>query len=231
MGAGWRRARPAFDSAAFWDARYARSAAPFEWYVPAPPHALLRALGAHARGARCLDVGCGTSALGEALEARGFDVEYVDFSAEAISQCVARRPDAAARFHVADVRALPFADGRFACAVDKGCLDALAFGEAGSVGAAHALAPALAELARVLRPRGHFLSLSTDPPELRADALRAAAATARAPRWAVRWVELDAGEHDAGEAGGGCGAVEGGGGSGDGSSGYFLYALTRRDDS
>lgn len=191
----WRdlcSARPAFDSVAYWDGRHTHSTQPFEWYLTSS-RALAKALVAHEHGASCLEVGCGTSALGVGLENRGFQVQYCDFSAAAINFWRRRRPAASARYHVADVRMLPFADSSFAFAVDKGCLDALAFGKAGATDPARELAPALAELARVLRPTGVLYSFSTDPPELRVDALRDASALCR--RWTVHWTEID--EEDA----------------------------------
>lgn len=164
-------------------------------------------------------MGCGTSALGGALEARGFDVRYCDFSREAIAFWRRRRPAAVAHYVLADVRALPYADGAFAFAVDKGCLDALAFGGAGAP--ARQLAPALAELARVLAPRGTLHSFSTDPPELRLDALRDAAGP-DGGGWELRWTELDEDDALPEGAASAAPAIR--------SCAYFLYSLTRRAD-
>lgn len=181
-------ARPAFDTAAYWDSYYAGKETSFEWYFGSS-RALLYALGSHKgrSGARCLEIGCGTSALGHALEAEGFDVEYCDFSATAIDFWRRRLgPPAAARYHVADVRALPFACSAFAIGVEKGCLDALAFGTDAREPIAQ-LARALAEIGRVLQPGGTLYSFSTDPPEVRLDLLRDAGGIG----WRMSWRELE----------------------------------------
>jgi SAM-dependent methyltransferase len=181
-----RLSRQAFDKVDYWDSYYAGKQAPFEWYFKSS-RALLHALGRHGRGARCLEIGCGTSALGHALEAEGFDVQYCDFSETAIDFWRRRLgPAANARYHVADVRALPFGRGSFAVGVEKGCLDALAFGTDARQPTAQ-LARALDEIRRVLQPGGTLYSFSTDPPELRLELLR----DAGGPDWRTTWRELE----------------------------------------
>ena len=116
-------------------------------------------------------------------------MHYVDFSKVAIEFWRRRmEPGAALRYHHADARALPFVRSLFSFALDKGCLDALAFGKSGDPSAHVALA--LAELQRVLKPCGVLYSFSTDPPELRAELLRSCG-----PEWRVRWLELAEDDH------------------------------------
>ena len=91
------------------------------------------------------DVGCGSGRLAPVLASYGLDPYGVDLSPEMVR--VARRDFPGLRFDVADVRALPFADGSLAGAL---CWYSLMY-----------LSPddrpgAFAELARVLRPGGHL---------------------------------------------------------------------------
>jgi ubiquinone/menaquinone biosynthesis C-methylase UbiE len=91
-----------------------------------------------------LDAACGTGRFAEYLASRGHHVVGVDRSPEMLGHARVRVPDAA--FLVGELQQLPLPDN---------AVDAVACG----IALAHvpALAPVMAEFARVLRPRGHLV--------------------------------------------------------------------------
>jgi ubiquinone/menaquinone biosynthesis C-methylase UbiE len=98
---------------------------------------------------RALDLGCGTGVVSLALARRGFDVLGIDHSREMLDLAEQKLAEADVRgpyrFVVGDVRNLPVADATFDCVTCQGLLHHL-----------DELEPCLRELARVLRPGGHF---------------------------------------------------------------------------
>lgn len=102
-------------------------------------------------GRRVLDVGCGTGVLAEALAKRGARVWGVDASPEMLARA---RAHAGKRvgFKLGHAEALPFKDAWFERAVLRLVVHLVD------------LAPALAELARVLRPGGRAV-IATFAPE------------------------------------------------------------------
>lgn len=97
-------------------------------------------------GARLLDAGCGAGRHTRALGALRFDVVGLDRSADLLAAAASR---GGARYVRGDVRALPFRDAAFARVVSLFTSFGY-FDERGD--RAH-----LAEIARVLAPRGTFL--------------------------------------------------------------------------
>ena len=91
-----------------------------------------------------LDVGCGEGRLTRELTTRGYDVAGFDASEMLIEE--ARTADPSGRYEVAQIDALPVADGAAELAV---CVNVLPH--------IHDLAAAAAELARVLAPGGTLL--------------------------------------------------------------------------
>lgn len=85
------------------------------------------------RRLRLLDLGCGTSALADALAQRGHEVTAVDYCRSAVAACRARQRSGPASqvthlppqavYAVADATALPFRDASFDAVLDKGTLD------------------------------------------------------------------------------------------------------------
>jgi SAM-dependent methyltransferase len=86
------------DEAVWWDSFHSKFLRTQEWYLEADealpfvlPHLIPLLRSSHAdehdasRRPAVLHIGCGTSALGEALAGAGFDVVNVDFSAESIT--------------------------------------------------------------------------------------------------------------------------------------------------
>ena len=93
---------------------------------------------------RALDAACGTGRHARHLVELGHDVLGVDLTPEMLALAEANVPEA--RFAVADLSAIPAADGEFDLAVSGLALAHLAD-----------LGPGVAELARVLRPGGRLI--------------------------------------------------------------------------
>jgi SAM-dependent methyltransferase len=99
---------------------------------------------AEGRPERVLEVGCGMGQFGERLAVKlGLAVVAVDLSPRMVELARARGLEA----RVGDVRALPFADGKFDCAIANWMLYHVPD-----------LDSALSELARVLRPGGRLVA-------------------------------------------------------------------------
>jgi ubiquinone/menaquinone biosynthesis C-methylase UbiE len=107
------------------------------------------------QGQSVLDVGCGTGAL--ALAAKGFvgaagSVAGIDPSPEMVARArkKATKAGVEARFEVATIEALPFADATFDAALSSLMLHHLTD---------EGLRQGLGEIARVLKPGGRFLAV------------------------------------------------------------------------
>jgi SAM-dependent methyltransferase len=95
-------------------------------------------------GARCVDVGCGTGALGATLIAAGArETLGLDRSAGYLAAARSRARGSRARFAVADAQALPVPDARFDAALSGLVLNFVPRPEA-----------MLAEMVRAVRPGG-----------------------------------------------------------------------------
>ncbi|NWX94647.1 EFMT4 methyltransferase, partial [Nothoprocta pentlandii] len=121
----------------------------------------------------CRPAGCGTSALSHDLHALGYtDITSIDFSPVCIAAMRARHAHCAGlRWAVMDMRALRFPDASFDVVLEKGALDSLLTEERDpwrvSAQGAAALHQVLAEVSRVLRPGGRFVSISFAQPHFR----------------------------------------------------------------
>uniref|UniRef100_A0A0B7A262 Methyltransferase domain-containing protein n=1 Tax=Arion vulgaris TaxID=1028688 RepID=A0A0B7A262_9EUPU len=121
-----------------------------------------------------LDLGCGTSSLaGNILTNSPTPVLLVllDFVSEAlhyqkqyISTCTALIPESSCQLVCADVMFLPFGDGCFNIAVDKGTMDALLKDKVNGHSKAQVM---MSEVRRVLAPGGRFLQISDEDPDTR----------------------------------------------------------------
>lgn len=98
-----------------------------------------------------LDAGMGAGRLVGELAARGWTVSGIDASSEMMVAARNRLPDAAPRFHVAPIEQLPFPDTSFDVVTATGVLEYTL------------VAPALAEIARVLRPGGRAVVSYPNP--------------------------------------------------------------------
>ena len=99
---------------------------------------------------RILDAACGTGRHSTWLAARGYDVTGVDSSPAMLDRARAKVPQG--RFELGDLTALPLADGSVDAAL---CALALVHVED--------LRPAMAELARVVRPGGRIVISDVHP--------------------------------------------------------------------
>lgn len=108
-------------------------------------------------GARGLDLACGTGDIAWMLAARGADVIGIDITPRMVELASAKNGTGRVRFAVGDMMALPVASGRF---------DIVTTGY--GIRNVPAIEPALAEIHRVLRPGGVFLSLDFNRPSNRA---------------------------------------------------------------
>lgn len=168
-----------------WFVRFEDVSEHLEPYLPPVSDAVLT---------RILEIGCGTSdfslKLFEHLQ-RKCRIECIDFSPEAIKALgknihergfLAKKfPDAERRLetgldprdwtglacHQADAKNLPFKEGTFSLAIDKGTCDAVLKGPKGE----SAFLDIIGECLRVLKPDGKLVQFSDEPPELRLSAL------------------------------------------------------------
>jgi SAM-dependent methyltransferase len=98
-----------------------------------------------------LDAGMGAGRLVSELAAHGWTVSGIDASSEMVDAARYRLPDAADRFHVGPIEQLPFPDASFDVATATGVLEYTL------------VTPALAEIARVLRPGGRAVVSYPNP--------------------------------------------------------------------
>ncbi|KAJ9455349.1 Methyltransferase-like protein 13 [Diplonema papillatum] len=145
----------------YWEARYEANPKPYEWYVGYA--ALCTVLKKWMRqGSRVMVAGCGNSTLCEDLyDNAGFtNVVGVDFSTtvvQAMRDRVGRREGVS--YIAEDLRSLPFPPGTFDCIIDKATLDSCLCGTDSSA-AQRSGGRVIAEVVRMLKPGGVFLSLS-----------------------------------------------------------------------
>jgi ubiquinone/menaquinone biosynthesis C-methylase UbiE len=103
---------------------------------------LLVVLSGAAPGALVLELGCGTGEYTARLTGSGATIVAIDLSSDLLALARRRETPAPAAFVLGDAERLPFPDGAFDAVVGNAVLHHLS------------LAPALAEVRRVLRPNG-----------------------------------------------------------------------------
>lgn len=112
-------------------------------------------------GGRVLELGCGAGTYVQLLAKRGHPVVGLDYSLPSLARALAADADGAGRYVAGEAYALPFADERFQGLVCIGVFQALTRPEA-----------ALAEMLRVLSPRGRLVVETLNPWSLLAMARR-----------------------------------------------------------
>jgi len=156
----------------YWDERYAKGEREeYDWFgtwatdtsagIKIKPH--VEPFMAEKASSRILILGCGNSRMPQELHNDGYpDVVSIDISQKAIdlmTRKFAMTPDLT--FLRMDMTAMTFPDASFDTVFDKGTLDALYTG-------AKAMVPAsVAEVFRVLKPGGLFVSMSFGVPKYR----------------------------------------------------------------
>jgi peptidylprolyl isomerase len=127
---------------------------------------------------RLLDIGCGTSTIGDQLTSAGFQHVYcIDYSDAVIKTCRERQKDiilqggASPVYTTMDARSLQYDNNYFRCVVDKGTMDAILSGGAsgGEEAANEAIQSAstmVSEVYRVLEEGGTYVLISSMPPNV-----------------------------------------------------------------
>nr|XP_056705970.1 EEF1A lysine methyltransferase 4 [Euleptes europaea] len=177
MGEAAGRRRPdsnaRYRDRSFWESRYGdEGAAPTEWFGGLG--CFRPQLEAELSPTdRILVLGCGNSALSYDLYQLGYmDITSMDYSAACITSMrdyYAHCPGL--QWAVMDAQALAFRDGSFDVVLEKGTLDSMMVGETDpwhvSQEARTLLDRVLAEVSRVLKPRGRFVSITFAQPHFR----------------------------------------------------------------
>eukprot|EP01127_Copromyxa_protea_P024573 TRINITY_DN9753_c0_g1_i1.p1 TRINITY_DN9753_c0_g1~~TRINITY_DN9753_c0_g1_i1.p1 ORF type:complete len:219 (-),score=40.22 TRINITY_DN9753_c0_g1_i1:6-662(-) len=112
-----------------------------------------------------LHIGCGTSKLGlELYEAGRKNIHGIDISQTAIDEMNKQCIELTTLKHtVMDIKNLDFEDHSFDIVLDKGTLDTLIYGKSQQSD----ISAVLNEIHRVLKPKGKYLAISDEDPELR----------------------------------------------------------------
>jgi cyclopropane fatty-acyl-phospholipid synthase-like methyltransferase len=127
--------------------RYAAGNVP--WDDPLPPPEIINQV-ADVPAGRALDLGCGYGRATIYMAKLGWDVDGIDFIAEAAAEAAmrARAAGVYARFHIGQVTDLDFMAGPYDLAVDVGCCHNMAEDD---------LTRYRDQLTRLIRPGGTFL--------------------------------------------------------------------------
>jgi SAM-dependent methyltransferase len=138
--------------ASWWDDFYADRSRPVPFFVAKPDENLVSYLDRGLiSGGRALDLGCGLGRNTLHLAARGFEVDAVDLSSEAVARARERAREAGAevRFHRGDAFALAGTEltGPYDLVYDSGCFHHLP---------PHRRVSYLGLLDQLLAPGGHF---------------------------------------------------------------------------
>eukprot|EP00899_Mesostigma_viride_P017702 jgi/Mesvir1/25933/Mv20927-RA.1 len=157
---------PDYADLAFWDERYLETGSTlFDWFND---YANLKGLVLKyiQKDSDILNIGCGNSPFPEQLHDDGYTkITNIDYSEQAIEVMSKRNAQDRPRmkFITMNCRKMtPFPNSCFDFVFDKGTVDALVCGSDPDMAAAECCA----EVSRILRPGGHFLSMSYGkPPE------------------------------------------------------------------
>ncbi|GFR49716.1 hypothetical protein Agub_g11870, partial [Astrephomene gubernaculifera] len=160
-----RTTMPQYGECEYWDERYSREPAAFDWYQGfAGLYAILRHV--FPMDSRLLQVGVGSSRLQEEMVRAGWRyIVNIDYSKVVISHMSElHKGMEQLRYLVADVRNMPqFPDSSFDGVMDKGTLDAILCGERSGQ---HASAM-IRECYRVLKPGASLMLVTYGDPSSR----------------------------------------------------------------
>lgn len=158
--------RKRFSDHEYWEERYAAADKDYDWYGTWNSQSAVRLksyvqhLLPEPQGRSVLNLGCGNSRMAEELHLDGWpSVVSVDISQAVIDQMSRRFAGREGlEFRRMDATSLLFESARFDVVLEKGTLDAMYTGGAAAVGAS------VAEVFRVLRPGGVFVSMTFGAP-------------------------------------------------------------------
>lgn len=165
-----------FSLVSYWDAVYANpSTAEEEWLCPVDEAVMrLRPLiGWGGDGRKLLVPGSGLSRLGEVLASEGWEVTNIDYSQICIDEGISRAQtegNSRVKWLRMDMRALDFESGAMDAVVDKGALDSLMCSDGFDV----EVPRYIAEVSRILAPRGMFVAISLSQEKVAGPLLEAA---------------------------------------------------------
>eukprot|EP00747_Dinoflagellata_sp_TGD_P167781 gnl/TRDRNA2_/TRDRNA2_192881_c0_seq1.p1 gnl/TRDRNA2_/TRDRNA2_192881_c0~~gnl/TRDRNA2_/TRDRNA2_192881_c0_seq1.p1 ORF type:complete len:301 (-),score=88.59 gnl/TRDRNA2_/TRDRNA2_192881_c0_seq1:70-972(-) len=169
-GAGKKRSSR-FADHDYWEERYKKSSKDYDWYgtwnsasaVTIKPH--VQDLLPPSPVGPVLNIGCGSSRLAEELHADGFgDIVNVDISHAVVDKMAKKFTGVSGvKFQQMDITKMTFADASFDIVFDKGTLDALYTGDPNLVKST------VAEVYRVVRAGGAFVSVSFGQPRTRTE--------------------------------------------------------------
>ncbi|MEW5307482.1 MAG: hypothetical protein WDW36_009876 [Sanguina aurantia] len=156
---------PPYSQAAYWNSRYERELAAFEWHMGfSPLSELMEALWPQ-RNVALLQIGVGTSCLQEGMVQAGYvnSITNLDTSEVLVSHmAMLHKAIPQLSYVTGNARAMPEQpSSSFDGVVDKGCLDAVLCGE--RLGGHQVVQ----ECHRVLRPGGVYLMISHSEPQAR----------------------------------------------------------------
>ena len=153
---------PNYGEVSYWEQRYTEDTEIFEWYQE-PEEMLAKIKDYIDQEGKILVIGNGTSNLPVILNQNGYEnVTAIDYSRQATKVMRRKNRDIEAiTWRTMDVRKLGFEKGEFQAVLDKGTIDTLY-----QLGDSEVL-NAMAEISRVVKRRGIFVSLSCAPPEAR----------------------------------------------------------------
>lgn len=154
---------PPYAEQEYWEKRYTEDTEVFEWYQE--PEAILPICNELVdKEKKVLILGNGNSNLPPVLQQNGFEnVTAIDFAKPCIKSSKKRNAEIEGIiWKVMDIRKMTaFENGEFQAILDKGTLDCLFHKGTSDV------LTAMAEISRVLKKRGVFISISYVPPEYR----------------------------------------------------------------
>mmetsp|Transcript_92178 Transcript_92178/g.144666 ORF Transcript_92178/g.144666 Transcript_92178/m.144666 type:complete len:303 (+) Transcript_92178:93-1001(+) len=160
-----------FAQASYWEERYSKSKQDFyDWYGTWNSDSKIR-IKQHVSPwlptnvQSVLNVGCGNSRFAEELASDGYsDIVSVDIAQAAIDRMNEKfKGVQGLKFMQMDATQMTFEDASFDLVFEKGTFDAM------YTGAAEAVKLTVAQVFRVLRPGGVFISLTFGPPKARKD--------------------------------------------------------------
>lgn len=146
----------------YWDSRYKTSrTVKFEWYTEACLDRLIKVFRSYRLGGnKVLDLGCGSSELGEELAVKDFEVMGIDFSPHVIAHMKTTFPKRADFYSVMDAGAMSFKKASFHAILDKGTIDGILHDARNDPRALRKARRTMREVARVLKREGILVSIS-----------------------------------------------------------------------